>query len=93
LSLTFQEKVRGLKTRSRLPKIDYHCHISMTEYTDPGHLTRLSVSKEEFLADLQEVGIVARDARESLGRCGYLSRGGFKVREAGCLHVHRLRLR
>lgn len=57
MSLAFQEKVRGLKTRSRLPRVDCHCHIIMTEYANPDHPIRLSVSKEEFLADLQEVGI------------------------------------
>jgi len=56
LSLAFQEKVRE-KKKDQLPKVDYHCHISMTEYADPDHPTRLSVSKEEFLADLQEAGI------------------------------------
>ena len=57
MSLAFQEKVREKKRQSQLPKVDYHCHISMTEYADPDHPTRLSVSKEEFLADLQEAGI------------------------------------
>ena len=40
-----------------IPKVDYHCHISMTEYSDPANPTIISVSKEEFLADLQEAGI------------------------------------
>jgi predicted TIM-barrel fold metal-dependent hydrolase len=57
LSLAFQEKVREVKKRGRLHRVDYHCHISMTEYADPDHPTRLSVSKEEFLADLHEAGI------------------------------------
>ena len=42
---------------SGLPKVDYHCHISITEYTDPAHPTIISVSVEEFLADLDEAGI------------------------------------
>ena len=57
MSLAFQEKVREKKRQSQLPRVDYHCHISMTEYADPDRPTRLSVSKEEFLADLQEAGI------------------------------------
>ena len=40
-----------------IPKVDYHCHISITEYSDPANPTVISVSKEEFLADLQEAGI------------------------------------
>jgi predicted TIM-barrel fold metal-dependent hydrolase len=40
-----------------IPKVDYHCHISMTEYTDPANPTIVTVSKEEFIADLQEAGI------------------------------------
>jgi len=40
-----------------LPKVDYHCHISMTEYTDIEHPTVVSVTREEFLADLDEAGI------------------------------------
>jgi len=46
----------GPKPRS-LPKVDYHCHISMTEYTDIEHPTVVSVTREEFLADLDEAGI------------------------------------
>ena len=42
---------------SNLPKVDYHCHISITEYTDPTHPTVITVSSEEFLADLDEAGI------------------------------------
>ena len=40
-----------------LPKVDYHCHISITEYSDPRNPTVIQVSREEFLADLQEAGI------------------------------------
>ncbi len=48
----------GSKHRpSNLPKVDYHCHTSITEYTDPAHPTIVSVSIEEFLADLDEAGI------------------------------------
>jgi len=45
-----------LKARS-LPKVDYHCHINITEYSDPANPTVISVSKEEFIADLKEGGI------------------------------------
>ena len=52
-----------------LPKVDYHCHISMTEYTDPAKPTVVSVSQEEFLADLQDAdidkAIVLSDKRTS----------------------------
>lgn len=37
--------------------MDYHCHISMTEYSDIQHPTVVSVTLEEFLADLDEAGI------------------------------------
>jgi len=40
-----------------LPKVDYHCHISITEYSDPRNPTVIQVSQEEFLADLLEAGI------------------------------------
>jgi uncharacterized protein len=40
-----------------VPKVDYHCHISITEYSDPDNPTVISVSKEEFIADLNEAGI------------------------------------
>jgi len=40
-----------------IPKVDYHCHISITEYSDPANPTIISVSKEEFIADLEEAGI------------------------------------
>jgi predicted TIM-barrel fold metal-dependent hydrolase len=46
----------GIEPRS-LPKVDYHCHISMTEYADIEHPTIASVTREEFLADLDEAGI------------------------------------
>ena len=52
-----------------LPKVDYHCHISITEYSDPRNPTVIQVSQEEFLADLQEAGIdkaiVLSDRRSS----------------------------
>ena len=57
----------GHRKPSGLPKVDYHCHISITEYTDPARPTIISVSVEEFLADLDEAGIekavVLSDAR------------------------------
>ena len=40
-----------------LPRVDYHCHISITEYSDPANPTIISVTQEEFLADLKEGGI------------------------------------
>ena len=39
------------------PRVDYHCHISMTEYADLEHPTVVSVEKDEFIADLDEAGI------------------------------------
>ncbi len=43
--------------RKSLPRVDYHCHISITEYADPENPTVIEVTKEEFLADLAEAGI------------------------------------
>ncbi|MGD2141846.1 MAG: amidohydrolase family protein [Candidatus Bathyarchaeota archaeon] len=37
--------------------MDYHCHISMTEYIDPKNPTVISVTLEEFLADLNEAKV------------------------------------
>ncbi len=55
-----------------VPKVDYHCHISMTEYADIEHPTVVSVTKEEFVADLDEAGIdravVLSDARTTPDR-------------------------
>lgn len=50
---------RGKMDESRpvLPKVDYHCHISITEYSDPANPTVVTVSLEEFQADLKEAGI------------------------------------
>lgn len=63
--LTRQQVIR----ETNLPKVDYHCHISITEYSDPANPTIITVSKEEFVADLQEAGIdkavVLSDARTS----------------------------
>ena len=57
-SLDTAQLERGeLVRRTGLPRVDYHCHISMTEYSDPAHPTVVSVSREEFLADLAEAGI------------------------------------
>ena len=42
----------GLNT----PRVDYHCHISMMEYADISHPTVVSVSKDEFIADLDAAG-------------------------------------
>ena len=55
-SSTQIEKMEGFK-ESSLPKVDYHCHISITEYSDPANPTVVSVNLEEFQADLQEAGI------------------------------------
>lgn len=37
-------------------KVDYHCHITMTEYADIENPTLVSVTLEEFIADLDEAG-------------------------------------
>lgn len=62
-----------------LPRVDYHCHISMTEYSDPAHPTVVSVSRDEFLADLQEAGIdkavVLSDRRTSPEQVSAFVRG------------------
>ena len=46
-----------MKVRSGGPRVDYHCHTSITEYSNPENPTLVSVSVEEFLADLDEAGI------------------------------------
>lgn len=56
-SLTILQEEQKRVKPSDLPKVDYHCHISITEYTDPEHPTVITVSSEEFLADLDEAGI------------------------------------
>lgn len=52
-----------------MPKVDYHCHVSITEYSDPANPTIIGVTQEEFKADLHEAGIdkavVLSDARTS----------------------------
>ncbi|HEX9913498.1 MAG TPA: amidohydrolase family protein [Candidatus Bathyarchaeia archaeon] len=62
-----------------LPRVDYHCHISMTEYSDPAHPTVVSVSRDEFLADLSEAGIdkavVLSDKRTSPEQVSSFVRG------------------
>ncbi len=56
-------------TSNDSPKVDYHCHISMTEYADIENPTVVSVTLEEFLADLDEAGfqkaVVLSDKRTS----------------------------
>ncbi|MBN2336576.1 hypothetical protein JXL21_13540, partial [Candidatus Bathyarchaeota archaeon] len=56
LGTTLVDKREGFG-ETGLPKVDYHCHISITEYTDPANPTVISVSRDEFLADLHEAGI------------------------------------
>ena len=50
-------------------RVDYHCHLSMTEYSDIERPTVISVTREEFLADLDEAGIekavILSDSRTS----------------------------
>ena len=45
------------RNRETIPRVDYHCHISMMEYSDIENPTVISVTKDEFLADLDEAGI------------------------------------
>ena len=58
------------ETKPRSPsafKVDYHCHISMMEYSDISNPRLVSVSKEEFVADLDEAGfkvaVILSDSR------------------------------
>jgi predicted TIM-barrel fold metal-dependent hydrolase len=59
--LTLVSQKRRTETDNRkhetIPRVDYHCHISMMEYSDIDNPTVISVTKEEFLADLDEAGI------------------------------------
>lgn len=63
------ERETAVREKTGLPKVDYHCHISITEYSDPGNPAIVSVSREEFLADLNEAGIdkavILSDVRNS----------------------------
>lgn len=43
-----------LSALSSAPRVDYHCHISMMEYSDIENPTVISVTKEEFIADLDD---------------------------------------
>ncbi len=45
------------RNRETIHRVDYHCHISMREYSDIENPRVISVTKEEFLADLDEAGI------------------------------------
>lgn len=56
MDTTLVERMDLLR-KTGLPRVDYHCHISITEYSDPANPTVISVGREEFLADLQEAGI------------------------------------
>jgi hypothetical protein len=56
LDVTLEEEI-GVTRRRALPKVDYHCHISITEYSDPSNPSVISVNLEEFQADLSEAGI------------------------------------
>jgi len=57
LSSHLKEKVERRKAPGPLLGVDYHCHISMTEYADIEHPTVVSVDKDEFIADLDEAGV------------------------------------
>jgi len=57
LSLLDEKKDREPIGEKSAPKVDYHCHISIVEYADPENPTIISVTPEEFLADLDEAGI------------------------------------
>ena len=46
--------------------MDYHCHISITEYSDPENPTLVSVSTEEFLADLRDTDILIQSHKDLL---------------------------
>jgi len=48
---------KRLSKDRNIPKVDYHCHISITEYSDPSNPSIIRVSRDEFLADLREAGI------------------------------------
>ena len=57
MSLSYQDvKEETGRRKVSAPRVDYHCHISMTEYADIEHPTVVSVTKEEFVADLDEAG-------------------------------------
>jgi hypothetical protein len=55
--LQLKERVERRKVPGPFLGVDYHCHISMTEYANIEHPTVVSVDKDEFIADLDEAGI------------------------------------
>lgn len=55
--LILERTDRRSKNQGSAPKVDYHCHISMMEYSDPMNPKVISVTKEEFITDLDEAGI------------------------------------
>lgn len=59
MSLEFQDvKKEAWRREQRLPpRVDYHCHISMIEYADIENPTLVSVTKEEFIPDLDDANI------------------------------------
>jgi len=67
--LTLTRQADKPVTGNDSPRVDYHCHISMTEYADIENPTVVSVTLEEFLADLDEAGfqkaVVLSDKRTS----------------------------
>ncbi len=62
-----EDEREGRRPSGSALRVDYHCHISMMEYADPEHPTVVSVSREEFLADLDAAGfdmaVVLSDSR------------------------------
>ncbi len=73
------------------PKVDYHCHISITEYADIEHPTVVSVTLEEFLADLDEAGIdkavVLSDGRTTPEQVSaFVNRAPDRLIGFGCVH-------
>ena len=67
--MTLTKQADKPATSNDSPRVDYHCHISMTEYADIENPTVVSVTLEEFLADLNEAGfqkaVVLSDKRTS----------------------------
>lgn len=69
MSSQLKERVERRKVPGPFLGVDYHCHISMTEYADIERPTVVSVDKDEFIADLDEAGmgraVVLSDKRTS----------------------------
>lgn len=89
--MSFSLQAERKRVQGASPKVDYHCHISITEYADIEHPTVVSVTLEEFLADLDEAGVdkavVLSDGRTTPEQVSaFVSRAPDRLIGFGCVH-------